>query len=65
MTIIKAKKNLFDNDGKCFTKNKEYIVKFDRPINTEASLMEAMVTNDFGEPHIIGNYWRDFIIVSK
>lgn len=60
MTTIKAKKNLYNN-GKCFTKGKEYTVSGN--ITNTASLMERVTTNDQGEPHIIGSWWRDFKIV--
>lgn len=60
MTTIKAKKDLYNN-GKCFTKGQEYTVNKD--VKTEAGLMEATTTNDQGESHIIGSWWRDFKIV--
>ncbi len=61
MTTIQAKKDLFNN-GKCLTKGKRYTVN--GYINSEAGLMDAMVvSNDLGEPHIIGQWWRDFKIV--
>lgn len=60
-TIIKAKKDLF-NKGKCFSKGKEYTIP-NRQINTEAGLMEARTVNDLNEPHIIGDFWRNFKIV--
>lgn len=59
ITTIKAKKNMY-NRGLCFTKGKTYEVS---KIKTEASLIDAMVTNDLGEPHIIGQWWRNFTIV--
>lgn len=62
MTTIKATKNLYNN-GKCFTKGKEYKLIGDRVVKTEAGLMEAMTINDQNEPHIIGNFWRNFKIV--
>lgn len=62
MTIIKAKKTLY-NKGQCFTKGKEYTVNTD--IKTEAGLMETIVTNDLGQPHRIGSWWRDFKIVDN
>ena len=60
MTQIKALKDLY-NSGKCFTKGRVYQV--DKLIKTEAGLMEASTTNDMGEPHIIGSYWRNFKII--
>ena len=61
MTTIKAKKDLY-NSGKCFTKGKTYIVnKF---VKTEAGLMEATTTNDMGEPHLIGSWWRELKIAN-
>ena len=63
MTTIKAKKDLYNN-GKCFTKGKEYKTVSDRTVKTESGLMEVMVTNDQGEAHVIGSWWRDFKIVS-
>lgn len=62
MTTIKAKKDLY-NKGKCFTKGKTYGVN--RDMTTEASLMDMQTINDQGEPHIIGTFWRDFIIVKS
>ena len=62
-TIIKAKKDLY-NGGKCFTKGKTYSLVSDRIVKTEAGLMEAMTTNDKGEAHIIGSFWRHFTIVN-
>jgi len=61
-TIIKAKKDLY-NKGKCFTKGHEY--RTERDVHMEASLMEAIATNDLGEQHIIGQWWRDFKIVKR
>ncbi len=60
-TIIKAKKDLH-NRGKCFSKGKTYMVN--KAINTEASLIDCMLINDLGESHIIGKWWRNFVIVS-
>lgn len=60
MTTIEAKKDLF-NDGKCFTKGNTYVVQ--RDCVTEASLMDATTTNDKGEQHRIGTWWREFKIV--
>ncbi len=60
ITIIQAKKDLF-NAGKCFTKGEEYEVN--GQIKTEAGLMDAQTTNDMGEPHLIGGWWRNFKIV--
>lgn len=59
-TIIEAKKDLY-NAGRCFTKGKQYEVM--KPIQVEASLMDITTTNDQGQPHIIGSWWRDFVIV--
>ena len=59
---ITPTKDLYNN-GKCFTKGKDYHVE--NPITTEANLMERIVTNDMGEPHIIGRWWRDFEIVEQ
>lgn len=64
MTTIIAKKDLY-NAGKCFTKGKEYTLVGSRVVKTEAGLMEAMTTNDMGQPHIIGIWWRDFTITNK
>jgi hypothetical protein len=60
MTTIKAKKTLY-NGGRCFTKGKTYETSKD--VKTEAGLIEATVTNDLGEPHIIGMWWRQFEII--
>ena len=62
MTTITPKKDLF-NGGQCFTKGKEYTVSQD--VKTEAGLMEITVTNDQGQPHKIGSWWRDFEIVHE
>ena len=59
-TIIKAKKDLY-NRGKCFTKDKEYTVQTD--VRISAALIDLATTNDLGEPHIIGTFWRDFEII--
>lgn len=61
-TTIRAKKDLY-NKGKCFSKGQEYEVP--KRIGTEASLMEIQITNDLGEQHIIGGWWRDFEIVEN
>lgn len=55
-TII-AKKDLH-NKGRCFTKGKHYTVS--APVTTLPGLMDRMVINDLGEPHTIGNWWREF-----
>ena len=60
VTIIKAKKDLH-NAGKCFTKGQTYTVN--KLVKTNAGLMEATVTNDQGQPHIIGSWWRHFKII--
>jgi hypothetical protein len=62
ITIIIAKKDLF-NDGKCFSKGKEY--KVNGIITIEPSLMEKAATNDQGQPHIIGSWWREFTIKKR
>lgn len=62
-TTIKANKDLYNN-GKCFTKGREYKLTGGRTVKTEAGLMEAMTTNDMGEAHIIGSFWRNFKIIS-
>ena len=59
-TTIKAKKDLYNN-GKCFTKGNEYTVN--KPIKSKAGLMEAQTTNDQGQPHIIGSWWREFELI--
>jgi hypothetical protein len=55
----KALKDLY-NAGKCFTKGKEYEVGY---AYNNASLIDTTVTNDLGEPHIIGMWWRNFELV--
>lgn len=60
MTQIKAKKDLY-NAGKCFTKGKVYTTE--KICRVNASLMEARVKNDQGEPHILGSWWRNFEII--
>lgn len=59
MKLIIAKKDLY-NRGLCFVKGKEYKVadRFDTP----AKLIDADVTNELGELHRIGNWWRYFKI---
>jgi hypothetical protein len=59
-TIIKAKKDLY-NKGLCFTKGNLYEVN--GHIQVTASLMDKMITNNMGESHIIGSFWREFTIV--
>lgn len=59
-TTIRAKQDLYNN-GKCFTKNREYTIP--KLIKTEASLMDVEIENDLGEPHQIGSWWREFEIV--
>lgn len=64
-TRIKAKKDLF-NGGQCFTKGRIYTTLGTyKEYLSEASLMEAQTTNDQGEPHIIGSWWRNFSIVKS
>ena len=60
-TIIRAKKDLF-NQGKCFTKDKEYEVT--KIVKSKAGLMEAHTMNDQNQFHIIGAWWRDFEVVN-
>ena len=59
-TTIKATKTL-SNNGKCFTKGNYYTVT--GSVTTAAGLMEKITTNDQGQPHIIGSWWRNFVIV--
>jgi hypothetical protein len=58
---IRAKKDLY-NKGRCFTKGKEYELRF--PVSTPASLIDVCVVNDQNEPHIIGSWWREFELVN-
>jgi len=60
-TIIKAKKDLH-NGGLCFTKGKQYEI-IGWPIHNQSDLIDAKVTNDMGQPHIIGMWWKSFKIV--
>jgi len=60
-TTIKATKNLF-NHGQCFTKGHLYEV--DGLVKTAAGLMDRQATNDLGEPHQIGTWWRNFTIIN-
>ncbi len=62
MTKIIAKKDLF-NGGKCFTKGKIY--QTGKTINTQSDLMGAATTNDLGEPHFIGNWWKNFKVLKS
>lgn len=59
---IKAKKDLY-NQGKCFTKDREYTFATNKQIVNTYSLMECMVTNDLNEPHLIGQWHKDFEIL--
>jgi hypothetical protein len=59
-TVIKAKKTLH-NYGECFTKGQTYIVN--GYASSTASLMEMYATNNLGERHQIGGWWREFTIV--
>lgn len=59
-TQLKAKKNLY-NKGKCFTKNKIYIIP--EVILTPKELSCKTIVNDLNENHIIGNFWKYFEIV--
>lgn len=61
-TIIVAKKDLY-NGGKCFTKGKEY--KLPKEVHNQYELIDIVVTNDLGQPHIIGMYWKQFTIKNK
>lgn len=61
-TTIRAKKDLY-NQGKCFKKGHTYVVG--KLVKCEAGLMEAQTINEFGKPHIIGGWWRDFDIVRE
>lgn len=61
-TTIKATKNMF-NAGLCFTKGKEYVIN--KQLHNEASLIDIKTTNDQGEPHNIGGWWRNFKIVGR
>jgi len=58
---IKAKKDMF-NKGKCFTKGQIYSVSH---TNNLAGLIERTTTNDQGELHIIGSWWRNFKIIKS
>lgn len=62
VTVIEAKKDLY-NGGKCFTKGKQYEVNH-QLVKTEAGLMNVSVTNDQGQRHLIGGWWREFTIVT-
>ena len=62
MTTIKCNKDLY-NGGLFFSKGKEY--KVPRRIHNEATLMDAKTTNDLGEQHLIGSWWRHFTIIDK
>lgn len=60
ITTIEARKNLY-NLGLCFKKGSQYTIN--KHITMEASLMEVVITNELGMPHIIGSWWRDFKII--
>lgn len=61
-TIVRPTKDLY-NCGKCFTAYREYEIP--KLIHTTASLMDMTITNDLGEPHRIGTWWREFEIVEQ
>lgn len=62
---IKAKKDLIHNDGTTsFIKGNVYaILENVDPINVNARLMNWHTTNEQGERHQIGNWYKDFSIV--
>ena len=60
MTTIKCKKDLY-NRGLCFSKGKTY--KVDKNIKDLHSLIDTAVTNNMGEYHVIGMWWRNFEII--
>lgn len=61
MSVIRAKKDLYNN-GKCFTKGKEY--ETTKTINNQRDLLDnARTINDNGEPHYIGLWWKHFKII--
>lgn len=60
---IKAKKDLY-NSGKCFTKGHTYTAQTDKIVVNTYSLMDITFTNDLGEPHRIGDFHKDFKILS-
>lgn len=59
-TTIRCNKDLFNN-GKCFTAGKEYTIL--RVIYNQYELIDSIVKNDLGEPHVIGVWWKEFEIV--
>jgi hypothetical protein len=59
-TKIKANKDLY-NGGKCFTKGKTYQLR--SPIKIIAEILGKQVTNDLGEPQVIGTWYRNFSLV--
>lgn len=61
-TIIIAKEDLY-NGGRCFTKHNEYEVS--KQINKQSDLMDVTVTNDQGQPHRIGIWYKSFKIKNK
>lgn len=62
MTIIKAKKDLF-NGGKCFTAGETYTIN--RSANSNIDLIDARTINDQGQTHIIGGWWKEFNIIKN
>ncbi len=62
MTTVRAKKDLF-NGGKCFTKDRTYTVR--KHVSNQHELIDAATTNDLGEYHVIGGWWRNFTIVKS
>lgn len=58
-TTVKCNKNLSDNDGQQFTKGNIYKGRI-------CNVLENLqVTNDSGEPHILGLWAKHFKNVSK
>lgn len=59
-TVIRALKDLH-NEGKCFSRGKDYTV--DKDIHELHQLMNVTVINDNGQPHTISTWYKHFEIV--
>lgn len=56
---IKCEKDLFNN-GKCFSKGETY--QTNREVYNPSDLIDSHATNDLGENHLIGMWYKYFKI---
>lgn len=62
MTGLRCTKDCYHSDGsRSFTKGEYY--ETGKVIHNKASLIDAVTTNDQGESHIIGTFWRHFRVL--